>query len=332
MQSGARGWVSSARRRHPLPAYCVQRVGVGIGLVFGVSALVFFCTSILPGDAASQILGRNATPSSLALLRRQLGLDRPVLARYVDWVGGLIHGNFGVSLQAQRPVASLIHPLFANTLWLAGVTIAVLVPVALVLGVTSGLRPGGYFDRFVSITTLSAISTPEFVVATLLALLFAIHWKLVPPVSLLNPNQSAISQPTLLVLPVATLVAVGLAYTTRMVRAGVIEVMSSDYVTMARLQGVPEHTVVFSHGLRNALSATVQVVAITLQWLVGGVLVVETVFNYPGIGQALVQAVSNRDIPFVSGVAIIIATFYIGINIVADVIVIMLIPKLRTSL
>jgi peptide/nickel transport system permease protein len=320
------------KRKHPLVWYVGRRSALGVFLVFVDAALVFFCTSVLPGNAASQILGRNATPSSLVALERQLGLNRPVLERFGYWVGGLLHGNLGVSLAAQQPVSSIIGGRITDTLWLALVTMVVLVPLSLALGIISGLRAGGLVDKLISGASLAAISTPEFVVATLLALLFAVKLHLLPPVSLLDPYRSPINQLPLLILPAGTLVAVGLAYTTRMIRAGVIEVMTSDYISMARLNGIKERHVILRHGLRNGMAATVQVVAITLQWLVGGVIVVETVFNYPGIGHALVQAVSDRDIPFVSGVAVIIAAFYIGINIVADLVVVLLIPRLRTSM
>jgi peptide/nickel transport system permease protein len=200
-----------------------------------------------------------------------------------------------------------------------------------VLGVVAGRRPGSALDNIVASSSLAMIAAPEFIVGTLLIYVFAVKLDLLPAVSILAFGGTPLGDPAILVLPVATLVIVGSAYIIRMVRAGVVEVMTSDYVQMARLNGIPERRVVFRHGLRNALAPTVQVIALTLQWLIGGLFVVETVFAYPGIGAELIQAVIARDIPVVQAVAMMIAAFYIAINILADVAVVLLIPKLRTA-
>jgi peptide/nickel transport system permease protein len=319
------------RRRHPIARFVAWRVAVGVGLLAGISVLVFAATSALPGDAASAILGRNAETSALKILNRELGLDKPAPVRYWDWLVGLLHGSFGHSIVSGETVWSIIGFRTVNTLILAAAAGLVLIPLALVLGVIAGRRPGSIVDNVVSSTTLAMIAAPEFILATLLIYIFAVRLSDLPAVSILAFGGTPLSDPKVLVLPVATLVIVGAAYIIRMVRAGVVEVMTSDYVQMARLNGVPERRVVFKHGLRNALAPTVQVIALTLQWLIGGLFVVETVFAYPGIGAELVQAVIARDIPVVQAVAMMIAGFYIGINILADVAVMLLIPKLRTA-
>jgi peptide/nickel transport system permease protein len=296
-----------------------------------VSVVVFAGTEILPGDAATAILGRDATPSAVTQMRHELGLDKPVVQQYVSWIGGLLHGDLGTSLTSGLPVSDLIGSRVVNTLILAAVASLVMIPLALVLGVLAGRRPGCALDTAITWISLGMIAVPEFVTGTLLVLLFAVRLHALPAVSLLPLDGGVLDAPSVLVLPVATLVIVGVAYIIRMVRAGVVEVMASDYVQMARLNGIAERRVVLRHGLRNALAPTVQVVALTLQWLIGGLFIVETVFQYPGIGQGLVQAVIARDIPLVQAVSMIIATTYILITIVADIAVVLLVPKLRTS-
>jgi peptide/nickel transport system permease protein len=207
-----------------------------------------------------------------------------------------------------------------------------MIPLSLLLGVAAALRQGRAADHAISGVSLGAIAVPEFVTGTILAAFIAVSLGLLPPVSLIAPDESPFAHPDLLVLPVATLLLTGLAYNIRMVRAGVIDVMRSDYIRMARLNGIPERRVVWRHALRNALAPAIQVFALTVQWLIGGIVIVEAVFQYPGIGQGLVQAVAARDIPVVQAVALYIAIIIIFINIIADIVVIMLIPKMRTNL
>jgi peptide/nickel transport system permease protein len=316
---------------HPLVWFAVRRLAAGVAMLVVVSVVVFAGTEILPGDAATAILGRDATPSAVTQMRHELGLDKPVVQQYVSWIGGLLHGDLGTSLTSGLPVSDLIGSRVVNTLILAAVASLVMIPLALVLGVLAGRRPGGALDTAITWISLGMIAVPEFVTGTLLVLLFAVRLHALPAVSLLPLDGGVLDAPSVLVLPVATLVIVGVAYIIRMVRAGVVEVMASDYVQMARLNGIAERRVVMRHGLRNALAPTVQVVALTLQWLIGGLFIVETVFQYPGIGQGLVQAVIARDIPLVQAVSMIIATTYILITIVADIAVVLLVPKLRTS-
>jgi peptide/nickel transport system permease protein len=306
-------------------------VVTGLILLLVVSILVFAGTEVLPGDVATAILGREATPDALAVLRDQLDLDAPSYQRYLDWLSGFATGDLGFSPAARQPVASLVDTRFMNSFALAGAALLVLIPLALVLALVAGTRAGEGRDHVISVSSLVLISVPEFVVGTLLIVVFATELGWFPPVSLVPAGASPFDRPAALVLPVATLVAIAVPYMVRMLRAGLIDVMSSEYIHMARLSGIRERRVVFRHALRNALPPTVQVTALTLQWLVGGLIVVETVFSYPGIGQSLVNAVTSRDVPFVQSVSMLIAALYIGINVVADVIVVLLIPKIRTA-
>ena len=311
--------------------YTIRRVIAGVLLLFVISILIFVATEVLPGDAASAILGRNATPEALASLREQLDLDEPAVERYFSWIGGVLQGDLGESLSARRPVGEYISNRVMNSLALAGLTTLILIPLSILLGVIAGARRGRKADHAISGLSLTLISVPEFVTGTVLILLFAGTWQLLPPISLVPPGTSPFSNAEILILPVATLLLASLAATVRMMRAGVIEVMESDYIEMSRLNGIPERRLVFRYALRNALAPTVQVIALNVQWLVGGIVITETLFQYPGVGQLLVQAVGVRDIPLVQALALLIAAVYIALNILADVLVIFLIPKLRTA-
>jgi peptide/nickel transport system permease protein len=317
--------------RHPLATYVIRRTLTGLLILFVVSVIVFAATQVLPGNAAVQILGRNATPQSVTQLTRQLGLDRSAVAQYTSWLSGLLHGDLGHSLAAHEPVAQFIGDRVRNTLVLAGVAVILMIPLGLALGVVAGVRADRAADHAITGLTLGAIAMPEFVSGALLALIFAVWLKVLPPVSLVAPGSDPLAHPALLVLPVITLMLSGTAYIVRMMRAGVIEAMSSDYVEAAALNGIGRRRIIWKHALRNALAPTVQVLALTVQWLVGGVVVTETIFSYPGLGQGLVQAVQLRDLPTVQAVAMLLAALYITINIIADVAVVLLIPKLRTA-
>ena len=310
--------------------FVLRRLAIGVVLLALVSVLVFGATQILPGDAASAILGRSATPAQKEIFRKQLGLDRPLPEQYWRWVSHVVRGDLGRSVANQVPVTSFISARAGKSLVLALAALIVLLPVSLALGVLSGIRRERPIDHAISVTSLALIALPEFVTGTLLIAFIAVTLKWLPPTSIIESG-GVFSNLSLLVLPVLTLCLTATPYVIRMVRAGVSEAMSADYVQMARLSGIPERRVVVHHALRNALAPTVQVLALTMQYLIGGIVIVETVFAYPGLGQGLVQAVVARDIPTVQGVAMLLAAIYILINIVADVIVVLLIPKLRTS-
>jgi peptide/nickel transport system permease protein len=298
---------------------------------------VFVATSVLPGNAARAILGKNTQPSVVAALERELHLNQSLWSQYWYWIGNFVHGNLGRSAESiigsnsHETVASLIRGPLAHSAILAGITILILIPLSLMLGVLLATNAGKWVDHSISISTLGAISLPEFVTGSILIWIFATKLGLLPPVSLLGPGQSPLSNPKILVLPVLTLLAATLAQCVRMVRASMIEVLRSDYVMAARLAGVSERRVLFRYALRNALAPSVQVIALNAQWLVGGIVVTETVFGYPGLGQLIVNSINLRDIPTVQSVAMLLATFYIGLNIASDLIIIYLVPKLRTA-
>jgi peptide/nickel transport system permease protein len=317
--------------RHPLLRYILRRIGIGVLLLLVVSVVVFAATQVLPGDAAKAILGRLATPDAVHQLRKELGLDRSPFQQYWAWLTAILHGNFGTSLANRESVWTYIGPRLVNSIVLALATLAFLLPIAVGLGVYAGVRDGSVVDHAISQLTLSMIVLPEFVTGILLALLIGVTLSLVPPVSLIPPGEQPWSDPQLLVLPILTLLISGTAYVTRMVRAGVVEVMRTDYVQAARLNGMPERRLIVRHVLRNSMAPAVQVIALTVQWLVGGIVVVETVFQYPGIGAGLATAVQLRDIPVVQAVSLLIAAFYIVVNIGADISIVLLVPKLRTT-
>jgi peptide/nickel transport system permease protein len=317
--------------RHPMSTYVLRRIAIGVLLILIVSVIVFAATQVLPGNAAKQVLGRFASPQAVRQLEKQMGLNRSAIAQYWAWLSAMLHGHLGQSLANQEPVSTFIGPRFFNTVVLAACTLVVLIPLSLGLGIYAGIRSGGWIDHGISTLTLGMISLPEFVTGTLLAVVIGVTLGLLPPASLVPPGTDPLTQPRLLVLPVVTLLISLTAYSVRMVRAGIIEVMRSEYVQSARLNGMPERRLILRHVLRNALGPAVQVIALTVEWLVGGVVVVETVFQYPGIGAGLVTSVSLRDIPVVQAIALIIAAFYITVNIVADVVVVLLNPKLRTA-
>jgi peptide/nickel transport system permease protein len=307
------------------------RIGIGIGTLVAISALVFLGTEALPGDAATAVLGQQATPELLAQYRKDFGLDRPLPTRYWDWLTGFVQGDLGESLPSGEPVSNLLRDKIRNTAALAIATLVFLIPLSIVLGVLSALRRDRPFDHGVAVTTLALIATPEFVVGTLLAVVLAARLKWLPPVSLMHADFPVTSQLKLLVLPVLTLLAAAVAQTIRMVRASMIDVLRSDYIQMAALKGVPTRRILFHHALPNALGPTLQIIAFNVGWLAGGVVVVENVFQYPGLGLAFTNAVSSRDLPSVEAIAMVITGVYIVVNLLADIGVIALNPRLRRS-
>jgi peptide/nickel transport system permease protein len=324
-------------RRHSVPAFIVRRLALGLVTLFIASVLIFLATNALPGNVAQTVLGRSATPALVAKLTQRLQLDRPLLARYGSWMGDLAHGNLGQSAVAvvesnpDTSISSLIGAPLQNSLVLAVVTFALLVPLSLLLGTFAAVHAGGKGDYVVSYPALVFSALPEFVLATLLVAAFFSALNLLPPVALVPPGTSPLADVKQLILPVLTLLGVTLAFCVRQVRAGVRATLREDYVTMARLAGLRERRVLWRYALRNALAPSVQTFAQALQYLFGGIIVVETFFDYPGLGRALVQAVLIRDVTEVQAIAVLIAAVFIGINILADVIVVLLVPKLRTA-
>jgi peptide/nickel transport system permease protein len=325
-----------ARRRWPLASFLVRRVAAALATLFVVSILIFAGTEVLPGDAAGAVLGRTATPEQLDEMQALMGLDRPLHERYLDWLGGVLTGDLGNSAAGyaaggETPIWDEISPKITNSFVLAAITALLMVPLALVLGVASAVRAGRPLDHSISIFSLAIISLPEFIIGSLLILVFFSWLDVLPPVSLIPPGTSPLAQPEALVLPMLTLLGASLAASIRMVRAGMIETLNSEYVTMARLNGLREGVVVRRYALRNALAPSVQVFAQNIQYLVGGIVVTEYLFNYPGLGKELVDAVAIRDVREVQSVALLVAAFYLFLNIVADFLVVLLVPKLRTE-
>lgn len=306
------------------------RVALGVVTLFAVSAIVFLGAEALPGDAAEAELGQAATPALLKQLRHEFGLDRPIVERYVEWLSGLPRGDFGRSLPSGQPVSEILSDKVRNTFALAFGTFIILAPISIFLGVVSAARKDGLFDHSVATATIALIAMPEFVIGTLLALA-AIRLEWLPPVSLVNSQESIFAQLDLLALPILTLLAAAVAQTVRMVRATMIDVLRSDYVEMAVLKGASPSRVMFWHALPNALAPTIQILAFTTGWLIGGIVVVEAVFEYPGLGLAFRNAVSARDLPTVETITLLITGVYIVVNIAADVAVIILNPRLRRA-
>ncbi|MHA6688378.1 ABC transporter permease [Mesorhizobium sp. A556] len=307
------------------------RIGLGIVTLAIVSMLIFVGVDLLPGDLAQQILGQSATPETLAAYRLQLGLDQPAYVRYFDWLAGVVHGDFGHSLANGRDVAELIGPRLAKTMFLAGYAAVIAVPVALTLGVLVALFRGTLFDRITNVLALSAVSLPEFFVGYLLILLLAVKVAAFPSLARLDDAATWGEALYRTFLPALTLILVVLAHMMRMTRAAIINVLASPYIEMARLKGMPPIKIVLRHALPNALAPIINVVALNLAYLVVGVVVVEVVFAYPGLGQLLVDAVVKRDFPVVQAVGLFFAATYIVLNLIADVLSILANPRLRSG-
>ena len=306
----------------------LQRLALGVLSLFAVSVIIFLAVGLLPGDIAQAMLGQSATPESIAAFRAQLGLDLPPLTRFAHWLLRLLQGDLGASLANQRPIAELLGARLGNTLSLAALAALVSVPSALVLGMLAALYRNSWFDRLLNTTALSAVSFPEFFVAYLLILVFSVKLGWFPSLSNVAPDATFGTILERSVLPVATLSLVVIAQMMRMTRASLINLLASPYIEMARLKGISQSRIIWKHALPNALAPIVNVVALNLAYLVVGVVVVEVVFVYPGLGQLLVDSVSKRDIPVVQACSLIFAATYILLNTGADVLSIASNPRL----
>jgi peptide/nickel transport system permease protein len=321
-------------RPHGIWGFILRRIALGIVTLFLVSIVVFAATQALPGDAARAFLGKNATPQSLATLRQQLGLDRPVVTQYVDWLKGFVQGDLGKSLTgSQEPVSTVIGQRIKNSAFLVLIAALISIPLSIVIGAIGARRRDQAFDHVSSMAMLVFAALPEFVTAILLIVFFGTTvFHIFPPVSYIPPGGNPWDYPKELVLPVTTLVLAVTPYIARITRASMIEVLESDYVEMARLKGLGEQTVLWRHALPNGIAPAIQVIALNLAYLAGGIVVVETVFAYPGIGSAFVDAVRSRDLPTVQALGLLIAAVYVVLNVAADVATILVSPRLRTSL
>jgi len=317
-----------------IAGFVLRRLLLGLLVLFLVSVVVFAATQALPGDPARSILGRTATPASLKALRDQLGLGGSVLSQYRDWIGGLLHADAGNSLAAQEPVSDLLGDKVVNSGFLVFCAGLISIPLSVAIGAYAALRRDRTFDVTSSLTTLVFASLPEFVVGISLVVIFAttIFPGFLPAITIIPPGTRPWDNMEGMILPTVTLILAVTPYVVRIMRASMIEVLESDYVEMARLKGLPERTVIVRHALPNALGPTFQVIAINLAYLAGGVIVVEYVFNYAGIGSALRDAVATQDLPVVQALAMLIAALYVILNMLADIATIMVTPRLRTRL
>ena len=322
---------------HPVLKTVLERLGLGLATLFVVSVIIFSAIEMLPGDFGQAVLGQSATQETIAAFRRELGLDQPAYLRYLQWVGNAVQGDMGTSFSGRnagssgagsRSVVDLIAPRFWNTLFLASITAVFAVPISLLLGITTALYRNSIYDRSVNTATLTTISFPEFFVAYILILVLGSLWPIFP--SLANVNQSTPLGERIFrtVLPAMTLTLVIIAHMMRMTRAAIINLLASPYIQMARLSGASRTEVIVKHALPNAWAPIATVIAFNLAYLVVGVVVVEVVFVYPGIGQLMVDAVTARDIPVVQGCALIFAMTYIILNLIADIIGIITNPRL----
>jgi peptide/nickel transport system permease protein len=305
------------------------RLGFGIVSLFLVSLAIFLITSVLPGDAAQELLGQYGTPETVAGLRAELGLDLPAHERYVAWLFGLATGDFGRSLASKAPVAQLIASRLPNSLLLAAVTAAVSVPVALTIGITAAMWRGSAYDRTVSMLTLSFVAVPEFLVATAAVIIFAVQLQWVSALSTAREITSLGHFFRVFSLPVFSLCCVIIAQMVRMTRAAIIDQLRAPYVEMARLKGVGPLRVVLTHALPNAIGPIANAVALSLSYLLGGVIIIETIFNYPGVAKLMVDAVAQRDLPVVQACAMLFCAGYLVLVTTADIIAILSNPRLR---
>lgn len=307
----------------------VQRLLLGIVTLWVISVLVFSATQILPGDVAIAILGNESTEEARQALRDRLGLEKPMLERYGNWLGGMVEGDLGLSLATETPVSRIVGLRITNTLILAVVTAILAVPISVGLGLLSAAYPGSIFDKTLTVGSLLIISLPEFVVGLLLVLLLAVQLRWLPAV-VSTPNFSTVDGIIrTLTLPALTLLASVQAHMIRMTRAAVLDVMRRPYIEMALLKGAAKRRIILRHALPNALAPIVNVVALNLGYLVSGVVIVEVVFSYPGLGRLMVDAVATRDIPIVQVTAMIFCTAYILLTLAADVAAVFTNPRLR---
>ncbi|MGC1001929.1 ABC transporter permease [Pantoea agglomerans] len=308
-----------------------RRIGAGILTLLIVSAVVFFITSLLPGDAAQMILGQNATPETVAALRQQLGLDQPLLMRYFHWLSGMVQGDFGTSFASHLPVSQLVAQRIPATFELAGITTLICVPLALIIGIIAAMNRGSRLDRALVIGTMATVAVPEFLVATVAVLIFAVklHW--VSAMSFGSPDSGLLSYLKAYALPVLTLCCVLVAQMARMTRAAIINQLDSPYLEMALLKGVSPLRAVLRHALPNAVGPIANAISLSLSYLFGGVIIIETIFSYPGLASQLVDAVSNRDLPVVQLCVMLFAACYLVLLLAADILTIAFNPKWRSA-
>lgn len=306
----------------------VHRLSLGVVTLFVVSLIIFLGVSLLPGDAAQAMLGQTATPETVAALRLQMGLDQPSYIRYFSWLSDILQGDFGRSISNNREISELLEERFANTLFLALMAAVIAVPIALALGILAALYRNSFYDRTINVVTLSSISTPEFFVAYIFILVFAVNLGWFPSLANVSSDTPFFERVYACVLPAATLTLVVVAHMMRMTRAAIINLLASPYIEMAALKGIPKWRIIVHHALPNAWAPIINVIVINLAYLVVGVVVVEVVFVYPGLGQLLVDSVQRRDLPVVQICSLVFAATYVLLNLSADILAILTNPRM----
>jgi peptide/nickel transport system permease protein len=313
----------------PILKLVAQRIALGLLLLLAVSVLIFAGTQILPGDVAQAILGQSATPESLANLREQLGLNQPAYLRYFHWLGGVLTGDLGTAMSSGQDIATSIKGRLWNTLFLAFWAAVVAVPLAIILGLIAVRYRNGWVDKLISGLALASTSFPEFFIGYVLVYFFAVKWQIFPGISTVYDGMPFGERMQAIALPATALTLVVLAHMMRMTRAAILNVMQSAYVETAELKGLSAFNVIRKHAFPNAIAPIINVVMLNLAYLIVGVVVVEVIFVYPGMGQYLVDHVTKRDVPVVQAVGLIFAAVYISLNIIADIAAIVANPRLR---
>jgi peptide/nickel transport system permease protein len=315
--------------RNPIVFLLAQRLSLGLLLLLAASALIFMGTEILPGDVAQSILGQSATPQALANLRNELGLNQPALARYFDWLGGILRGDLGTALTNGQDIWTAMSGRLANTLFLASCAAIIAVPLAIILGVIAVRYRGQWPDKLISGITLTSVSIPEFMLGYIAMFVLTVQFRIFPSVSTIYDSMSLGEKLHAVAIPVLVLVLVVLGHMMRMTRAAILNVMQSAYIETAELKGLRPITVIARHAFPNAIAPVVNVVMLNMAYLIVGVVVVEVVFVFPGMGQYLVDHVTKRDVPVVQACGLVFAAVYIGLNMVADIVSILSNPRLR---
>lgn len=309
--------------------YLLRRFSFLLLTLLITSMVVFAVTQLLPGDVARVILGREAGEAALNSLRQELGLDKPLPVRYYNWLENFIQGDWGKSYSTRSEIKPLVMGRLRNSLMLAGLILIISVPLAILLGVLAGLRENSVLDNIISVASLSVVGLPEFVTGLVLIQIFSFRLKLFPANSSIRPTTTFVEALPMLVLPALTATLVLLAYIARLTRAGLIEELKQQYVRTADLKGLPYRTVIFKHVLRNALIPTITVIAISMGWLISGLIVIENVFNYPGLGRLMVFAIDRRDLPLLQAVTMVAVLGFALSNLVADILYAILDPRIR---
>ncbi|AKR57743.1 ABC transporter permease [Devosia sp. H5989] len=319
----------SAFANSPVRSFVLARLASGLVSIFFISILVFLGTALLPGDAANALLGQNATPETVLALREVLGLDRPLVLRYLAWLGNALQGDFGTSLSNGQQVTSLLAPRLVNSLILASSAAVIVVPLAVGIGLVAAMHRGKVADTVIGSVSSLFLSMPSFLIGYLVVFIFAVQLGILPSLSMVRASSSLTAWMIALALPVLTLVLVAQAHIIKLTRAAVLGVMSTDYIMMAQTKGIPRNTIFFRHALPNALSPIVSICMMSVAYMIVDVVVIEAVFNYPGMGKLMVDAVAYRDIPIVQACGVLFSTIFVALNFLADLLAMLINPRQR---